>query len=48
MAGGEEVLPVFWEDNYFSMLPGEERLLLELAFELEQLRPWPRLAPAAG
>ena len=28
-------------------LPGEERLLLELAFELEQLRPWPRLAPPA-
>ena len=26
-------------------LPGEERLLLELAFELEQLRPWPLLAP---
>lgn len=26
-------------------LPGEERLLLELAHELEELRPWPRLAP---
>ncbi len=26
-------------------LPGEERLLLELAHELEQLRPWPLLAP---
>jgi exo-1,4-beta-D-glucosaminidase len=23
--GGEEVLPVFWEDNYFSLLPGESR-----------------------
>jgi len=23
--GGEEVLPVFWEDNYFSLLPGEKR-----------------------
>jgi len=23
--GGEEVAPVLWEDNYFSMLPGEER-----------------------
>jgi len=22
---GEEVLPSFWEDNYFSLLPGEER-----------------------
>lgn len=26
-------------------LPGEERMLLELAYELEELRPWPRLAP---
>ena len=24
-AGGEEVLPVFWQDNYFSLLPGETR-----------------------
>ena len=23
--GGEEILPVFWEDNYFSLLPGETR-----------------------
>jgi exo-1,4-beta-D-glucosaminidase len=23
--GGEEVLPVLWEDNYFSLLPGEKR-----------------------
>ena len=23
--GGEEVLPVFWDDNYFSLLPGESR-----------------------
>jgi exo-1,4-beta-D-glucosaminidase len=23
--GGEEVLPVIWEDNYFSLLPGEKR-----------------------
>ena len=23
--GGEEVLPVWWEDNYFSLLPGEKR-----------------------
>lgn len=29
-------------------LPGEERLLLELAFELEELRPWPQLAPLAA
>jgi exo-1,4-beta-D-glucosaminidase len=24
-AGGPEVLPVVWEDNYFSLLPGEKR-----------------------
>jgi len=24
---GESVLPVFWEDNYFSLLPGEKRTL---------------------
>ena len=23
--GGEEVLPVLWQDNYFSLLPGEKR-----------------------
>jgi exo-1,4-beta-D-glucosaminidase len=23
--GGEEVVPILWEDNYFSLLPGEER-----------------------
>jgi len=22
-----EILPVFWEDNYFSLLPGEERII---------------------
>jgi exo-1,4-beta-D-glucosaminidase len=24
-AGGQEILPVVWEDNYFSLLPGEKR-----------------------
>jgi exo-1,4-beta-D-glucosaminidase len=24
-ANGEEILPVVWQDNYFSLLPGEER-----------------------
>jgi exo-1,4-beta-D-glucosaminidase len=24
-ASGEEILPVFWEDNYFALLPGERR-----------------------
>ena len=25
--GGQEILPVFWEDNYVSLLPGESRTL---------------------
>jgi exo-1,4-beta-D-glucosaminidase len=25
--GGEEVTPIFWEDNYFSLLPGEKKEL---------------------
>jgi exo-1,4-beta-D-glucosaminidase len=24
-AGGREILPVFWEDNYLALLPGEKR-----------------------
>jgi hypothetical protein len=24
---GEEVLPIFWDDNYFSLLPGEKKVL---------------------
>jgi exo-1,4-beta-D-glucosaminidase len=23
--GGEEILPVIWQDNYISLLPGEKR-----------------------
>jgi exo-1,4-beta-D-glucosaminidase len=23
--GGQEVVPIYWEDNYFSLLPGEQR-----------------------
>jgi exo-1,4-beta-D-glucosaminidase len=25
--GGEEILPVFWEDNYFELFPGETRMV---------------------
>jgi exo-1,4-beta-D-glucosaminidase len=24
-ANGEEILPILWQDNYFSLLPGESR-----------------------
>jgi exo-1,4-beta-D-glucosaminidase len=30
-AGGEEVLPTFWSDNYFSILPGETRTVVAYA-----------------
>jgi exo-1,4-beta-D-glucosaminidase len=23
--GGEDITPIFWDDNYFSLLPGEKR-----------------------
>jgi len=26
-AGGQEILPVLWQDNYISLLPGEKRVL---------------------
>src|SRR6185295_2247822 len=26
--GGEDVTPVFWDDNYVSLVPGEERTLV--------------------
>jgi exo-1,4-beta-D-glucosaminidase len=25
--GGDDVVPIFWSENYFSLLPGEERLV---------------------
>ena len=25
--GGDNVVPIFWSDNYFSLLPGEERVV---------------------
>ena len=24
---GDDVVPIFWDDNYFSLLPGESRTL---------------------
>jgi exo-1,4-beta-D-glucosaminidase len=26
-AGGHEILPVLWDDNYFELLPGESRYI---------------------
>ncbi len=30
VSGDQEILPVFWDDNYFSLLPGEKRVLSAL------------------
>jgi exo-1,4-beta-D-glucosaminidase len=35
--GGEEVLPILWEDNYFSLLPGE-RKTITARYELKHLQ----------
>ena len=24
---GDDVVPIFWDDNYFSLLPGEEKIV---------------------
>ena len=39
--GGEEILPVVWEDNYISMLPGERRELTSTyrAYDLGAAQP---------
>jgi exo-1,4-beta-D-glucosaminidase len=33
----QDVVPVFWEDNYFSLLPGEERLV-SVSYDTAELR----------
>jgi len=35
--GGGEIVPILWEDNYFSVLPGEERSVTA-AYEVSILR----------
>ena len=44
--GGEEVLPCYWEDNYFSLLPGEERDLTAIfsASDLGNAKPSVRVS----
>ena len=34
--GGEDVVPIFWDDNYISLLPGESRQLTA-TFEVSAL-----------
>jgi exo-1,4-beta-D-glucosaminidase len=35
--GGEDLTPVFWDDNYVSLLPGEERTLT-VRYEAQSLQ----------
>ena len=37
LTSGEPVLPVFWEDNYISLLPGEKRAL-SVEFDIKNLK----------
>jgi exo-1,4-beta-D-glucosaminidase len=34
--GGDDLVPIFWDDNYFSLLPGEEKTIT-VAAEIEDL-----------
>jgi exo-1,4-beta-D-glucosaminidase len=34
--GGDDLVPIFWDDNYFSLLPGEEKTVTAYA-EIEDL-----------
>jgi exo-1,4-beta-D-glucosaminidase len=34
--GGEEILPSYWGDNYFSLMPGEKRIV-KVRFTFEDL-----------
>jgi exo-1,4-beta-D-glucosaminidase len=40
---GEEILPVLWEDNYFSLLPGEQRTIDASFPGKRSIRPQPSL-----
>jgi exo-1,4-beta-D-glucosaminidase len=39
-SSGDEILPVYWEDNYFELLPGEQReIRIEYSLREGQARP---------
>ena len=41
------MVPVFWEDNYFSLLPGEERLI-SVSYDTAQLHGEPPIIQVGG
>jgi len=46
-AGGEEILPVWWDDNYFSLLPGQSRQV-SARFAAEDLGTLPAVLEVGG
>jgi exo-1,4-beta-D-glucosaminidase len=46
-AGGEDITPVFWEDNYFSLLPGETRQVTG-RYEIASLKGRPAKLDVGG
>ena len=41
--GGKDVRPVFWEDNYFELAPGESRLI-RVSYRTADLKGAPTVA----
>jgi len=45
--GGDDVVPIFWDDNYFSLLPGEEKMVTASA-EIEDLEGFEAILEVEG
>jgi exo-1,4-beta-D-glucosaminidase len=45
--GGEEVLPILYQDNYFPLLPGEERKITA-TFAAKEIQDAPPFVEIAG
>jgi len=45
--GGDDVVPIFWDDNYFSLLPGEEKMVTASA-EIEDLQGFEAILEVEG
>jgi len=41
--GGSAIVPVFWDDNYFSLLPGEKRIIKGYYSEDENIKGKPEI-----
>src|SRR5262249_32827268 len=45
--GGEELLPVMWEDNYFALLPGETRQI-SATYRASDMATWTPVVEVDG